>query len=160
MTDFLNGPLEAKSWNPDFLAPIRIAIGLTFIYHGSILWDPHGMYEFSGFWGTHFNIPFPLLSIYITKLIQFFGGICMILGLFTRPAAAAIACTMLIATLVAHKGVVLNIPAVHYFTSGEGETAFVYLLLYTVFAIKGAGKFSLDTYFSYQKRLQKSIKNQ
>lgn len=152
-TNFFYGPLKPNLWDPDFLAPIRIAIGLTFIYHGSILLNAHGMSEFSVFWGTHFNIPLPLYGIYLTKIIQFFGGICMVLGLFTRFAAIPISLVMLIATFVAHKGIILNIPAVHYITSGEGETAFVYLLLYSVFAIKGAGAFSLDNYFFNKQKL-------
>ncbi|MEN0052336.1 MAG: DoxX family protein [Mucilaginibacter sp.] len=156
MTDSFQAPLtDRSSGNRDLLAPIRIAIGLTFLYHGSILWDLHGMREFSVFWGTHFNIPFPFVSIVLTKIIQFFGGLCMISGLFTRYAASAISCTMLVATIVAHKGVVLNIPAMHYITSGEGETAFVYLLLFVVFAIIGAGTFSLDNYFFGKKSFNK-----
>lgn len=117
------------------------------MYHGSILWDSEGMKAFSIIWGDRFNIPFPFCGIYIAKIVQFFGGLFMAAGLFTRYASTFVALTMVVATFVAQKGIILNIPALDYITSGEGETAFVYLLLYSVFIIVGPGKFSMDNKF-------------
>lgn len=133
------GPLS-----PSLLAIARIAIGTTFLYHSMILWDSTGMHNFSVFWGDKFNIPFPLFSIYVAKVFQFLAAISMVLGILTRFGAILGASTMFVATFVAHKGTILNIPAIHYITSGEGETAFAYLLLFSCFILIGPGRFSLD----------------
>lgn len=147
MRNFREGLLNSDTFNTNLLTPIRIAIGVTFMYHGSILWDSEAMKAFSFIWGDSFNIPFPFYGIYMAKIAQFFGGSFMLLGLFTSYASTLIALTMFVATFVAHKGIILNIPALHYITSGEGETAFVYLLLYSVFKIVGPGKFSMVNKF-------------
>jgi len=110
------------------------------------------MQAFSVVWGRQFHIPNPQVNIYVAKILQFLGAVTMLLGLFTRIGAAMIATTMVVATFIAHRGIILNIPAINYFTSGEGETAFVYLLLFVCFVILGPGKFSLDYYLFNRKR--------
>lgn len=146
MEKIIKTSLGTSPLDTNILAFVRIAIGMTFLYHGFILWDSKGMEIFSVVWGDKFNIPAPYFSIYVAKIIQFFGAVFMVLGLFTRIGAAMITSTMVIATLVAHKGIIINIPAINYITSGEGETAFAYTLLFFCFTVIGPGKFSLDHY--------------
>jgi putative oxidoreductase len=146
MEKTIKNSLETTPMNTNILALVRIAIGTTFLYHGLILWDSEGMRIFSMVWGDKFNIPAPMISIYVAKILQSSGAVAMVLGLFTRIGAAMITLTMVVATFIAHKGIIVNIPALNYITSGEGETAFAYMLLFFCFVIIGPGKFSLDHY--------------
>jgi putative oxidoreductase len=152
MEKIIKMSLATTPMDTNILALVRIVIGTTFLYHSYILWDSEGMKAFSVVWGDKFSIPAPLFSIYLAKIIQLCGAVSMVLGLFTRIGAAMITSTMVIATFVAHKGIIVNIPAIHYITSGEGETAFAYLLLFFCFVIIGPGRFSLDHYLFNKHR--------
>jgi putative oxidoreductase len=70
--------------------------------------------------------------------LELVGGICMIIGLFTRFVAAALAIEMLVALLFVHlpKG----------YAAGGGGYEYVLLIGATCFviAIRGGGPYSVD----------------
>jgi putative oxidoreductase len=79
-----------------------------------------------------------LLWAYVVMALETIGGICLIIGLFTRFFAAALAIEMLIALLVHHlaKG----------YAAGGGGYEYVLLIgavLFTI-AMRGGGPYSVD----------------
>jgi putative oxidoreductase len=75
---------------------------------------------------------------YAAMFLETAGAICIILGLFTRVVAAALAIEMLIALLFVH--------APHGFAAGQGGYEYVLLLGIVLFviAIRGGGPYSVD----------------
>mgnify|MGYP001825546618 FL=1 len=69
---------------------------------------------------------------------EFVGGLLLIVGLLTRPAAIAIAITMLVATISVHIGNGLFIANNGY------EYALTLLVVAVAVAVQGAGRFALD----------------
>ena len=89
--------LEAYSW------PLARAVtGLFFL--------PHGMQKLFGFWGGDIvksaegfakqGLEPSLFWAYYIGCLEFLGGICLILGLLTRPVAALFAGFMFVAALM------------------------------------------------------------
>ena len=120
-----------------YIVIIRVVMGMLFIYHGRQLFDSKAMAGFATWLDKDLHFPFPLLMAYLRTGAEFFGGIMLILGLFTRLASFLICFTMLVAGFVVDKG--------DFF--GEGEMPFAYAaILFTIF-LAGPGKLSLDNYF-------------
>jgi putative oxidoreductase len=71
---------------------------------------------------------------------EFFGGLALLLGLLTRPAAVVVAFAMLVAILTVHIGNGLFMANNGY---EFGLTLFVALV---ALAVQGGGRFSLDNY--------------
>jgi putative oxidoreductase len=69
---------------------------------------------------------------------EFFGGLALVLGLLTRPAALVTALAMLVAIFAVHIGNGL-------FVSNNGyEYALTLFAVTLALAIQGAGRFALD----------------
>ncbi len=83
---------------PLALLLLRVGLGIVFIFHGYPKLFTH----------THDMMPvfqrmgFPPYFVYIAGVIEFFGGIVLILGLFTRIGALLLAAEMAIAILKVH----------------------------------------------------------
>jgi putative oxidoreductase len=77
---------------------------------------------------------------YVTMGLELVGGICLIVGLFTRFFAAALAIEMLIALFAVHfaKG----------YAAGGGGYEYVLLIgaACFLFAIRGGGPYSIDRF--------------
>ncbi len=114
------------------LALVRIIVGLLILNHGLMLFNTEKMQEFMTFLEKLY-VPFPLMMAYVSKGTEFLGGVLLICGLFTRWVSAPLVINMLVA-LRAHTWQI----------TGEGEHAFLFLLLFMVFLLVGGGKFSLD----------------
>ena len=112
---------------------MRVIAGVAFMVHG---WpkinNPMGavgMVESIGFYpGSLWS---PLLAG-----TEFIGGLLLVLGLLTRPAAVATSCVLLVTTYF------------HWIFKSEGyggaETSLLWLGLTMYFAAHGGGRFSLD----------------
>lgn len=87
------------------------------------------------------GFPAPALFAWAASLAEFIGGILIAIGLATRPAAASLAFTMVIAAFVAH--------AADPFA--KKEMALLYLVTSLFFALKGAGNWSVDAIISKKK---------
>jgi putative oxidoreductase len=74
--------------------------------------------------------------LWIAGFIEFYVGILVILGLFTRPAALLTAILMVMAYLSSH--------AAWFPTLNGGEMATVYFLVFMVLFAYGPGPLSLD----------------
>jgi putative oxidoreductase len=121
----------------NYIVIIRVVMGMLFIYHGRELFDVKAMSNFAAWLKKDLHFPLPLLMAYLRTGAEFFGGIMLILGLFTRLASFLICFTMLVAGFIVDKG--------DFF--GEGEMPFAYAaILFTIY-LAGPGKLSLDYYF-------------
>ena len=120
--------------------PMRIGAGAIFASHGAQkLFGWFGGYglEGTGQWLATVGFEPGYLMAVLAGGAEFFGGIALILGLLTRPAAFVAAFTMLMAITV-HLGNGL-------FMSNNGyEFALTLLAATTALAIQGAGTISID----------------
>jgi putative oxidoreductase len=83
-----------------------------------------------------FGIDVGINMLWIAGFIEFYVGILVILGLFTRPAALLTAILMVMAYLSSH--------AAWFPTLNGGEMATVYFLVFMVLFAYGPGPLSLD----------------
>ncbi len=92
---------KLSKWAPWGLAVLRLALGVTFIMHGQ---QKLFVYGFDGveksFAGL--GIPLPGVAAIVVSLVEFLGGIALVLGFFTRYAALLLAATMAVAMLHVH----------------------------------------------------------
>lgn len=108
---------------------LRLLLGVLFILAGySKLFVSLPMV--SGFFDS-LGIPLPGFFALIVGIVEFFGGIALILGLFVRPVALLQAIIMLVAILVAH-------------IDGGYEKALLFLTGTVALLFLGGGKLSLD----------------
>ena len=110
---------------------IRLALGAIFIIHGyPKLFKTHG--QFAGYLKT-LRVPAPKFMALVVALVEFFGGIAVIVGFLTQWAALGIAVDMLVASVLVRRKFV-------------GGWEFDFMLFATALALLliGAGSLSVD----------------
>jgi putative oxidoreductase len=119
---------------PLALLLLRVALGIIFIFHGYPKLFTHTREAMQGF--EHMG--FPGYLVYVAGVIEFFGGIVLILGLFTRIAGLLLAAEMAVAVWRVHlpQGPVTQVKN-YEFPLVLAATAFT-------LATVGAGLISLD----------------
>jgi putative oxidoreductase len=82
------------------LALLRVVLGTIFVYHGAgkLFGD---LAQTAGFFGS-LGIPAPTLSAWLVALVEFGGGLALLLGVFARPAAVLLIPVMVVAVLTVH----------------------------------------------------------
>lgn len=111
------------------LVAFRIAFGLMFMQHG--------MQKRWG-WFTDMD-PFPITSqLGLAGILELWGGLLIVLGLFTRPVALVLALEMVVAYFQAH------LPQGAVPVQNGGELAVLYAFAFLYLAAAGSGRFSLD----------------
>jgi len=125
------------------LAPLmlRMGTGLVLMPHGAQklfgLFGGDGL-QGTGEWMGSIGLHPGLLMAILAGSAEFFGGLALVLGLLTRPAAALTAITMLMAIFAYHYG---N----GFFLDSDGwEYALILLMCSLSLLCSGAGRFSLD----------------
>jgi putative oxidoreductase len=83
---------------------LRLALGLSMTVHGYQKVVPHGALHHFAHYVTTLGLPYWLG--YVSAFTELLGGVFLLLGLFTRFAAALIAINMLVAfaTVGIHQG--------------------------------------------------------
>ncbi|MDA0986979.1 MAG: DoxX family protein [Bacteroidetes bacterium] len=120
---------------------LRVWLGAALISHSIFkLFNPEIMLQMS-LTVEKLGFPFQLIFAYLAKGSEFFGGILLILGLFTRFASFFIFITMFVAFYSAHKLEIF----------GDGELAFTYFIISIYFLINGSKKYSIDNHFKMKE---------
>lgn len=84
---------------------LRLPLGIIFAAHGAQkLFGWFGGYglQGTGQWMESIGLGPGVLMAALSGLAEFFGGLALILGLLTRPAALVLAVTMLVAIFTVH----------------------------------------------------------
>lgn len=122
---------------------LRIPVGIVLMAHGAQkLFGWFGGYglEGTGQWMASIGLAPGYLMALLAGSAEFLGGLALILGLLTRPAAAIAAFVMLVAIMSVHLSHGL-------FVSNNGyEFALVLFAATVALAIQGGGSFSADNY--------------
>jgi putative oxidoreductase len=118
----------------------QIALNLFRIVVGFLFWQ-HGAQKLFGWFGG-FREPgqtAELMSLMgLAGILEFFGGILIAVGLFTRPVAFILAGEMAIAYFKAH------FPQGPWPIMNRGEASAFFSFAFLYLAARGGGRFSLD----------------
>lgn len=133
---------------PDFIniaiLLLHVFIGICFIVHGLGklgLVGPGNMEGFTG-WLKSLGLPFPALQARLAMASEIVGGTLITIGLFTRVGCVLCFATMMMATLMGHRGggyLVTNNPPGNEYPLNLAIICVVMFLL-------GPGVFSLDAF--------------
>ena len=125
-------------WGP---VTLRVPVGIIFMAHGAQkLFGWFGGYGLEGTGGffTSLGLEPGILMALLAGSAEFFGGLALVLGFLVRPAAGALAFTMLVAIFRVHFDGGL-------FLSDNGyEYALALLAVSVALLFSGGGKASVD----------------
>ena len=118
------------------LAALRVTLGAVFIAHGAQKLFTYGFAGVTGAFGQ-MGIPLPGVMGPFIALLEFFGGIALVIGLLTRLASLGLVFNMLGAIAFVHlKG--------GFFLPAGYEFALTLLVANLALVFTGAGEFSID----------------
>ena len=116
---------------PYVLSLLRIIAGFLFLQHGTQKLFGYPMPPPGG--------KPPIASLYgVGGLLEFIGGILILVGLLTRPVAFLLSGEMAVAYFMAHA------PQGFWPTRNQGEAAVFYCFLFLFLTFAGPGPWSLD----------------
>ncbi len=120
-------------WAPRMLSVLRIMTALLFIQHGT-----QKMFDFPPT-DSLARAPFELVSLMgLAGVLEFFGGILVLVGLFTRPVAFILSGQMAVAYFMAHA------PRSFFPAVNEGDAAILYCFIFLYLVFAGPGPWSVD----------------
>lgn len=117
-------------WAPRLLGVLRIVAAILFIEHGT--------QKLFGFPTPQYGMPETFTLLWFAAVLEVFGGLLILIGLFTRPVAFILSGQMAVAYWMAHAPQ-SPFPALN---GGDAAILFCFLFLYLVAA--GPGAFSID----------------
>lgn len=116
------------------LALLRLVAGFLFWQHGA----QKLLGALGGFGGTP-GARAPVASqMGVAGLLEFFGGLLLALGLFTRPVAFVLAGMMAVAYFQGHA------PNGFWPLLNKGELAVLYCFVFLYLSSRGGGRYSID----------------
>ncbi len=117
---------------PRMLSVLRIAAGFFFMLHGA-----QKLFGFPA--GAQASQTPPLMSMMgFAGVLEFFGGLLLLIGLFTRPVAFILSGLMAAAYFMVHA------PQGPWPVLNKGELAALYSFVFLYLAAAGGGPWSLD----------------
>lgn len=125
-----------SGWAPRVLSILRIMTAFLFMAHGSqkLFGFPAAAQQ-----AAQAAAPFSLFSRGgIAGVLEFFGGLLLLFGLFTRPVAFILSGMMAVAYFMAHA------PGGFWPLLNRGELAVLYCFVFLYLAAAGGGTWSLD----------------
>jgi putative oxidoreductase len=127
-------------WPERMLAVFRIVAGLLFITFGTMK-----MFNYppAPVQMPPFN---PMTEIGLAAILEVFGGLLIVLGLFTRPVAFVLAGEMAVAYFQGHA------PQGFFPSVNNGTPAILYCFLFLYLMVAGAGAWSIDAMIARSKR--------
>lgn len=120
---------------------LRLPAGVIFVAHGAQkLFGSFGGYglEGTGQWMASIGLEPGYLMALAAGSAEFFGGIALLIGLLTRPAAFVLAITMLVAIITVH------LPNGLFMSNNGYEFGLTLLSISVALVFNGGGKLSLD----------------
>ena len=120
---------------------LRLPAGVIFVAHGAQkLFGSFGGYglEGTGQWMASIGLEPGYLMALAAGSAEFFGGIALLIGLLTRPAAFSLAITMLVAIITVH------LPNGLFMSNNGYEFGLTLLSISVALVFNGGGKLSLD----------------
>jgi putative oxidoreductase len=131
---------EASPWAGRMLSIVRIVAGVVFLSYGT-------MKLFGYPPPPPVMPPFGLMSqLGVAGILETFGGLAIVLGVFTRPVAVVLAGEMAVAYFQFH------FPQSFFPTSNNGTPAILYCLFFLYLMFAGAGEWSIDAGLARSKR--------
>ena len=126
----MNVDSMAQSWAPRMLSVLRIMSALLYIEHGS--------QKLLGFPASERG-PVALFSFYgFAGFLELFGGILLLVGLFTRPVAFVLSGMMAVAYFMAHA------PQSFFPANNGGDAAILFCFVFLYLFTAGPGPWSVD----------------
>ncbi|KQT66244.1 MULTISPECIES: DoxX family protein [unclassified Aureimonas] len=122
---------QAAAYAPYALTALRIIAGLLFMEHGTQKLFGFPVAPESG-------LPAVLSLFWIGAVLEFVGGLLIVIGLFTRPVAFLLAGEMAVAYWMFHA------PSSFYPVVNGGDGAILFCFIFLYFAARGAGPYSVD----------------
>lgn len=116
---------------PYLLGVLRIVTAFLFLAHGS-----QKLFGFPAPFPMGEVAPFSL--IWFAAVLEFFGGLLVLIGLFTRPVAFILSGLMAFAYFMAHA------PQGFWPLLNGGELAALYSFVFLYLAAAGGGRWSVD----------------
>ncbi|WP_226011350.1 DoxX family protein [Halomicrobium salinisoli] len=123
-------------------ALLRGGVALVLLLHslarfGIGPYDPMPVSGFAGFLGS-MGVPAPGLTAWVVTLVELVGGVLILVGLFTRAAAALAAVVMLVALALVHlpQGLAADGTAI--------ERTLLMALASLALVVRGAGPLSIE----------------
>ena len=113
---------------------LRVVSGLLFFQAGSVKF----LGWFGGIPAEHGGQPALLSQIGIGGMLEFFGGLAIMLGLCTRPVAFILSGEMAVAYFQFHQ------PNGFWPVENHGEPAVLFCFIFLYMAARGGGEFSVD----------------
>lgn len=126
----------SNRWQGWGITVLRIAVGIVFLAHGGQKLFVWGFGNVAAFMGK-VGIPAPMLAAFVVTLVEFLGGLGLVVGAATRWAAALLAINMLVAILTVHLQAGFFLPA-------GFEFAFTLLAANVALVLLGSGEASVD----------------
>src|ERR1044071_4386953 len=118
-------------WVPRLLSILRVIIAFLFIQHGA-----QKLFGFMA--GEQWTAPAMFSMIWIAGVLEFFGGLFILLGLLTRPVAFILSGLMAVAYFMAHA------PQGFWTIQNRGELAVAYCFVFLYLTVAGGGSWSMD----------------
>jgi putative oxidoreductase len=115
---------------PQALSLLRIVAALLFVLHGTsklVNFPPFPM-----------DLPAPGSMLWIGAIIELVGGLLVLIGLFTRPAAFILSGEMAVAYWMFHA------PRSTFPPVNQGEAAILFCFIFLMIAAAGPGPWSVD----------------
>jgi putative oxidoreductase len=127
--------------NPNFERTAReVTHSLLRVVTGLMFWQ-HGAQKLFGWLGGE-QVQAVASMPGLAGILEFFGGILIIVGLFTRPVAFILSGEMAFAYFMVHA------PQGLWPIMNRGEAAVLFCFTFLFFAAHGAGRYSLDALMS------------
>ncbi|HEX4952031.1 MAG TPA: DoxX family protein [Thermoanaerobaculia bacterium] len=121
---------------------LRVVAGLLFLQAG-------GMKIFDWFGGVpaeHGGHPAMWSQVWIGGVLEFYGGVAILVGLFTRPVAFILSGMMAVAYFQFHQ------PGGTWPIQNQGVPAVLLCFIFLFFAAHGAGIWSVDDFLRRRKQ--------
>lgn len=129
------------SATPRLLSVLRIVAAFLFMLHGA-----QKLFGFLAAPGA--QGPPAFSQIWVGGVLEFFGGLLLLLGLFTRPVAFILSGMMAVAYFQMHLATAVSKSNPNWFWpiqgGNGGELAVLYCFVFLFMAAAGGGEWSLD----------------